>query len=217
MSTLYVLLCEEDNYYVGKTYRPITIRIEEHFSTNGSVWTKKYKPLSVVEIISNADEFDEDKYTKKYMKMYGIQKVRGGSYTQLKLPDYSITALEHELCTASDLCFRCNRAGHFANKCYAKSKADGSPIVSVAAPMAPASPIPVVENAQCSFFLMALFDVAIRWLESSPSPSPNHIAPPVVPEDTPPKKTSLFCYRCKRYGHNVNSCYAVTDKSGNKL
>ena len=128
MRSVYALLCQKGRIYVGKTYRPIPLRIEEHFGVNGSEWTRLYKPIKLIEHVANADEFDEDKYTKKYMKKYGIDKVRGGSYSQIQLPAYSIKVLEMELCNASDLCFRCNRPGHFANKCYASTKNDGSPI-----------------------------------------------------------------------------------------
>lgn len=128
MPTVYILQCEKGRYYIGKTDRPLYERIEEHFGKNGSRWTMKYRPISVVEHISNADCFDEDKYTKIYMKKYGIDKVRGGTYTQIILPRESISVLEKELCSASDLCFRCNRQGHFASQCYARTRADGSPI-----------------------------------------------------------------------------------------
>ena len=128
MPTIYVLLCERNMYYVGKTERPLQVRIVEHFNRIGSEWTRKYRPIEVIEQIPNADEFDEDKYTKIYMKMYGIDKVRGGSYSQLELPYYSLLTLEREFCSADNLCFRCNRYGHFANQCYASSKADGTPL-----------------------------------------------------------------------------------------
>lgn len=122
MRTVYVLQCENNRYYVGKTDRPLETRVEEHFNRCGSEWTQKYRPIKVVEIKQNADEFDEDKYTKIYMKKHGIDKVRGGTHTQLKLHDYQLMTLEKELRNASDLCFRCNRPGHYANNCYAKSK-----------------------------------------------------------------------------------------------
>lgn len=122
MCTIYVLLCENNCYYIGKTTRPISERVEEHFNNCGSEWTKLNKVIKVVETKMNADDFDEDKYTKMYMRKYGIDKVRGGTYTQVTLPYYSKKTLEKELCTATDLCFRCNRSGHFAHQCYAKMK-----------------------------------------------------------------------------------------------
>jgi hypothetical protein len=47
----------------------LSTRIEEHFRASGSEWTKKYKPIKVVETKLNADDFDEDKYTKIYMSL----------------------------------------------------------------------------------------------------------------------------------------------------
>lgn len=39
--TIYVLKCEKNKYYIGKTNRPLYNRICEHFSNYGSQWTKK--------------------------------------------------------------------------------------------------------------------------------------------------------------------------------
>jgi hypothetical protein len=120
MPTIYVLLCAKSKYYVGKTDRPLEARIEEHFTNNGCEWTKKYKPQKVIETYLNADDFDEDKYTKIYMRRYGINNVRGGSYAEVNLPAISWAILEKELCSVSNLCFKCNRAGHFAANCKSK-------------------------------------------------------------------------------------------------
>ena len=126
MPTIYILKCEQNRYYIGKTERSLDSRIKEHFLNNGSEWTRMYKPIKLIKTIPNADAFDEDKYTKIYMKQYGINNVRGGTYTQINLPEYSKRALEKELCSASNLCFRCNRTGHFASECYASKRADGT-------------------------------------------------------------------------------------------
>ena len=123
MTTIYVLLCEGNHYYIGKTERKLE-RIKEHFTNSGSYWTKKYKPLKILETIQSNNKMDEDKYTKKYMLLYGIEKVRGGSYTEIILPEYKLKCLQDELCTMNDLCFRCKRTGHFANQCYAKTTVD---------------------------------------------------------------------------------------------
>ena len=94
MTVIYILLCEKGRYYVGKTGRPLQDRVDEHFAHNGSEWTRKYRPIRVIKQILNADEFDEDKYTKIYMIKYGIDKVRGGTYSQVILPKNSLLALE---------------------------------------------------------------------------------------------------------------------------
>lgn len=58
MVYIYVLKLEQDKYYIGKTDNP-NIRLENHFSSNGSEWTKLYKPLKIIEIIPNCDNYDE--------------------------------------------------------------------------------------------------------------------------------------------------------------
>lgn len=125
MAYIYVLLCDNNCYYIGKTYRDVKERVLEHFTNNGSCWTKKYRPLKIVETIQSNDKMDEDKYTKKYMSLYGIDKVRGGSYTEIILPKYKLLCLKDELCTMDDLCFRCMRRGHFVEECYAKTTVGG--------------------------------------------------------------------------------------------
>lgn len=117
MPTIYVLKCEDDKYYVGKTDRNVGDRVAEHFSNHGCTWTKIHKPQSVVEVIEEAHPLDEDKYTKIYMERYGIDNVRGGTYSAVILPDYQKRCLYDEYSTAHDLCFNCKQKEHFATDC----------------------------------------------------------------------------------------------------
>ena len=43
---IYILELQENKFYVGKTNNP-NFRLNRHFNSNGSVWTKKYKPIKV--------------------------------------------------------------------------------------------------------------------------------------------------------------------------
>ncbi len=61
--TIYILKLEQNKYYIGKTNNP-KLRLKQHINNNGSSWTKKYKPVSILKIHNNCDPFDEDKYTK---------------------------------------------------------------------------------------------------------------------------------------------------------
>ena len=39
----------------------------------------------MIEILSNCDDYDEDKITRQYMDKYGINNVRGGSVVSVNL------------------------------------------------------------------------------------------------------------------------------------
>src|SRR6187431_2998919 len=103
---IYVLSLQQGKYYVGKTRNP-TFRLQDHFNNEGSAWTKKYKPIKVLELIPG-DDYDEDKYTKIYMDKYGIDNVRGGSYVTIELSKSSIHHLKLESTSTNDRCFKCN-------------------------------------------------------------------------------------------------------------
>jgi hypothetical protein len=62
MIFIYVLELENKKYYIGKTTNP-DFRLEQHFNFSGSQWTKKYKPIKILELKSNCDDYDEEKYT----------------------------------------------------------------------------------------------------------------------------------------------------------
>ena len=113
---IYVLQLEQGKYYVGKTTQP-SFRIEKHFHREGSYWTKKYEPLSIVEIIPNCDSFDEDKHTIRYMEKYGINNVRGGSFCQINLSDVNLSTLHQMIQGATDKCYICGKSDHFAKDC----------------------------------------------------------------------------------------------------
>lgn len=116
-TTIYILHLNNDKYYVGKTNRLIDDRYKEHLDGIGSFWTKKYKPLSVIKQIENSSPFDEDRYVKEYMAIYGIENVRGGSYNQEKLNSETIKFLRNELRTTNNECYKCGSTNHFASEC----------------------------------------------------------------------------------------------------
>jgi len=117
MKSVYILKLEGGFYYVGITNKDVPARFQEHLNGYGSEWTKLHKPIKILEIVSQADPFDEDKYTKIYMSKYGIDKVRGGSYVTIKLPEFKIKSLEAELNTTNRTCFVCSSPYHYAKTC----------------------------------------------------------------------------------------------------
>lgn len=126
MVFIYALKLENSKYYIGKTTNP-KIRLDNHFDLNGSKWTQKYTPLNIQEIIPDCEDFDEDKYTLKYMNKYGIDNVRGGSFCELKLTSESKKMINKMINSSTDKCKLCGQKGHFANECNNKNNSYDCP------------------------------------------------------------------------------------------
>lgn len=148
---IYILQLEKEKFYIGFTERKDGERINEHFKGNGSEWTKKYKPLQLLELRECKNIDEEDKTTLELMKKYGWWNVRGGRWVTIemdgppkelwKAPSVGIfdsilnklgnliSSLEPgETPTTSTGCFRCGRQNHWAKDCYAKYHLNGKPL-----------------------------------------------------------------------------------------
>ena len=113
---IYVLKCKGGKYYVGRS-KNILKRLIEHYNGAGSSYTSKYKAISVERIIENASIYDEDRYVKEYMYMFGIDNVRGGTYVHDDLSNIQKQFIITEIFAANDLCTRCGSADHYAKSC----------------------------------------------------------------------------------------------------
>jgi hypothetical protein len=215
MVFIYILQLEREKYYIGKTNQP-SIRLDAHFSSNGSGWTKKYKPLAVLEIIPNCDDYDEDKYTIKCMEKYGINNVRGGSFCEIKLNENNIITLNQMIKGVTNKCYSCGKDGHFANNC--KNVSEKIPTINVN------------EKCDCStsYFsshrrgkcmlnkIISYFDDEYDNIDKLviQEPSETHVIQ--EPSEThviqEPSETHVIqeavCFRCGRKGHIISSCYA---------
>lgn len=116
MVFIYILQLSGGKYYVGKTTSP-HIRLNAHFECSATEWTTMYPPVKLLQLIADCDDFDEDKYTFKYMRIYGVDNVRGGSFCQTTLSADHIQTIEHMMRGASDACYKCGNVGHFASDC----------------------------------------------------------------------------------------------------
>lgn len=194
---VYIIQLEEGKYYVGKTENP-EYRIESHFDFNGSMWTKKYKPLSVVEIIPNCDNYDEDKNTIKYMEKYGINNVRGGSFCQIRLSDENINTLTQIINGSNDKCYLCGSNTHFVNECKNLKKKNKMC-------QCPTSYFAPHRKIKC--FLNKVLDSIEGIFEDEDDDI----------EKINEKVRTMSCFRCGRQGHFIKSCYASRHINGNKL
>jgi predicted GIY-YIG superfamily endonuclease len=113
---VYALQLSSNKYYIGKSFN-VPKRFQEHLDGKGSSWTTRHKPIRIIEAKLITSQHDENNLTKDYMKKYGIQNVRGGSYTQVDLPLESVQSIEKEITGNADKCYKCQKYGHFARNC----------------------------------------------------------------------------------------------------
>lgn len=79
--TLYVLECEDDCWYVGKTGDMNECWNDHNAPNGGSAWTRLHRPIRIhseTEVPAERAELDVRKTTARLMLQHGINKVRGG-------------------------------------------------------------------------------------------------------------------------------------------
>lgn len=182
---IYVLKLNSNKWYVGKTNN-INSRLKQHISGNGSSWTQLYRMEKLVEQKDIKSPFDEDMTTLEYIAKYGIENVRGGSWSQVKLTEDQIINIGAMINSANNTCFKCNEPGHIAKYCKNKK-----------------------EKEKEKEYMQIEIDLTVNSSEdSSSSDSAVMLAKQNVIED-------LICFRCLRQ-HKTSECYAVRDINGLK-
>lgn len=97
---IYVLRLEDGKYYVGKTTN-VQKRLKEHQEMRGSAWTRKYRVQQLMGTSLMDSGFDEDNKVKELMEKHGISNVRGGSYSQIDLPEAKVQTIKAEISSAT--------------------------------------------------------------------------------------------------------------------
>lgn len=141
---IYQLKLARGKYYVGSTTSP-KHRLEQHIcgSKLGAAWTRKYKPVKLMHcrairackgktVSGVTARRAEDRTTRRLMKKHGLSMVRGGGYTQVKLPLTTRRGLQSYISKGKRLnahcrkieswhqanrCTRCGSRSHWASKC----------------------------------------------------------------------------------------------------
>jgi len=222
MVYIYVLKLEQDKYYIGKTNNP-QFRLDNHFTSNGSEWTKIYKPVMLLELRPNCDDYDEDKVTRQYMDKHGIENVRGGSFVSIKLNKSTIDHLQQMSNGTNNKCFTCGCIGHFTNNCTNKKKQNTNKTTQYI-------------NEDLNEYICDYYDSDdYEEVEYKPNNTykpnvihrPNAILKPTIIHRTnniyKPNHTTVIhkndnkCFRCGRTGHYATSCYASTNSKGKYL
>jgi hypothetical protein len=94
--TMFVLRLTRDRYFVGVTDSP-TFTLSYDYDYGGGEWLRKYEVEGFLEPVRRVDNlFDIDKRVKELMFEFGIERVRGGSYSGMNLSDEQIVSLRAE-------------------------------------------------------------------------------------------------------------------------
>lgn len=239
MATIYVLELNNGKYYVGKTTDKIS-RLDTHFTSGGSAWTRKYKPKKVIETMEMCDSFDEDKYTLKYMEKYGINNVRGGTFTQINLTELNIDLISKMLKTSNNQCYVCGSKEHFIKDCdvnnnnkeekkkyeldgkcdcinsyfssHRKSKCALNKTIKFVSEIFDNESNDVVKLKQLKFDNTdnTTNETKIMTMETNETLTQKH-------NDGKTNNNKIICYRCGRKNHYKTQCYAKTHIKGHSL
>jgi hypothetical protein len=120
---VYVLRLEENHIYVGRTSN-LPQRLHEHCDNSETEWTHIHPPVKedpVIEQMSPADGYDEDRMTLEYMYNYGISRVRGGRFASVTLSDAQILEIKSSIKAGENLCYKCSGDGHQSKDCKYQS------------------------------------------------------------------------------------------------
>jgi hypothetical protein len=215
---IYIIELENSKYYVGKSDNH-NLRIENHNNNLGSEWTKLYKPVRTIDVIHNVNDFDEDKYTLATMRTYGIDNVRGGSFSQCVLTDPVRDIINTMLRTDKDLCYVCGGSGHFANQCTVIRKS----------PTPPVAPSNDKGNKWCKCVSSwvskhRVKNCKLKKLINATGKIIVAVADAIIEEENEKEKNNLstnnsqksklLCTRCGRNTHTLKQCYAVKHIKG---
>lgn len=113
---LYVLRLgkiKDPKFFIGKSEKIYNVPLAKL----GGCFAAKYQPSDFEEVIVNGENINLDVIVLRYMRLYGIDNVRGGTFSSLKLCGYTKRVIQRLICDQIGVCYRCKRYGHSASDC----------------------------------------------------------------------------------------------------
>lgn len=186
-------------YYIGKTGN-LARRFLEHKNGSGSEWTKLHGNIKLIDLYPVVGIFDEDMKTLEYMKLHGIDNVRGGSYVSKILHKSQIDSINTQIRTAINACHKCGEIGHFINDCTNITQIKSNDEV-------------VIESNY--------INLVEEFNKSKKKHDENVISHSKEKDTVTPKrkytkkpKFQILCDRCGRNNHSADTCVAKTYVNG---
>lgn len=91
---IYILLLENDYYYIGESSNFIQ-SYQQHIDKRSCEWTKLHRTITIAKVIQQTKEYTVDDCVVEYIKKYGIDKVRGGSFSDVVLSPKQLDLLSN--------------------------------------------------------------------------------------------------------------------------
>lgn len=93
---IYILLLEGNRYYIGNSGYFIKA-YQQHIDKKGCEWTKIHRVVNILKVITETNEYTLDDCVIEYMKKYGVDNVRGGSFEDVVLSPAQLEKLSNYL------------------------------------------------------------------------------------------------------------------------
>jgi hypothetical protein len=115
---LYVLVLQDCCLYVGRCRADrIGARFQEHACGHGAAWTRLHPPARVAYTRPSFDAFDEDACVLRLMTEFGVDAVRGGTWSSVKLREPELQHVRRRIAHALGECLYCGSREHLSNAC----------------------------------------------------------------------------------------------------